>query len=81
MILYDISMAIEPGMAVYKNREEKRPRLTVTRDFKESSAYESRLEMDMHTGTHIDLPLHFLPGGSGFKSMGKRKYVYPLQRA
>ncbi len=63
MILYDISMTIEPGMAVYKNRAEKRPRLTVTRDFAGSAVYETRLEMDMHTGTHIDMPLHILPGG------------------
>jgi arylformamidase len=63
VILYDISMTIEPGMAVYKNKAEKNPRLIVTRDFTDSAVYETRLEMDLHTGTHIDMPRHILPAG------------------
>ena len=34
MKIYDISMTIEEGMQVYKNREEKRPRIIVERDLK-----------------------------------------------
>lgn len=64
MILYDISMTIAPDMAVYKKRSEKKPRIIVTRDFSNNTAYETRLEMDMHTGTHIDMPLHMLPDGN-----------------
>ncbi len=63
MILHDISMAISGSMPVYKNKEEKKPVLTVTRDFENGDAFETRLEMDLHTGTHIDLPLHFNPDG------------------
>lgn len=63
MILYDITMTIEDNMAVYKNREDKRPRLVVTRDFAAGSVFETRLEIDLHTGTHIDMPLHVIPGG------------------
>ncbi len=64
MILHDISATIEPEMAVYKNRKEKKPELTVTRDYSIGSVYETRLAMDLHTGTHIDMPLHILPNGS-----------------
>ncbi len=64
MVLYDISMTIEPNMAVYKNKEEKKPLIETVRNFKKSSVYESRIGMDLHTGTHIDMPLHFIPGGS-----------------
>jgi arylformamidase len=42
---------------------EKKPRLIVTRDFTDSAVYETRLEMDLHTGTHIDMPRHILPAG------------------
>ncbi len=63
MVLYDISMAIEPGMAVYKNKAEKKPLIETVRDFSTGSVYESRLGMDMHTGTHIDMPLHMIPSG------------------
>lgn len=63
MIIHDITMTIEEQMQVYKNKPEKRPSLQVTRDFSDSAARESRLCMDMHTGTHLDMPLHFVPGG------------------
>lgn len=51
-------------MAVYKNRDEKKPAIEVVRDFSSGNAYETRLQMDMHTGTHLDMPLHMLPGGA-----------------
>jgi arylformamidase len=64
MILYDITMTIEPDMAVYKNKQEKKPMISVTRNFSEGAMYESRLCLDMHTGTHIDMPLHVFPGAA-----------------
>ena len=64
MQIYDISMTISEDMAVYKNKAEKRPRLTVTRDFSSGNIRESSLSLDMHCGTHLDAPLHVLAGGS-----------------
>ncbi|MED0755802.1 cyclase family protein [Aneurinibacillus thermoaerophilus] len=61
--IYDISMPIYHGMPVYKNKEEKQPHIRVVQDFNRSSARESRIDMDMHTGTHVDSPLHMLPDG------------------
>ena len=63
MKLIDISMEISGGMPVYKGRDAKRPVLTVDADFSTGSVYESRLQMNLHTGTHIDSPLHMIPGG------------------
>ncbi len=63
MPLYDISSTIAPDMPVYKNRDEKRPRFTVNRDHTSGTIYEGRLDFDLHSGTHIDLPLHVLPQG------------------
>lgn len=63
MIIHDISITVEPGMTVYKDRLEKKPKLIKTRDFNKSAVYETRLEMDLHTGTHIDMPLHIIPSG------------------
>lgn len=63
MLLYDISSTIAPDMPVYKNRDEKRPRFTVNRDHNSGNIYEGRLDFDLHSGTHIDLPLHVLPQG------------------
>ena len=63
MKLIDISMEISSGMPVYKGRAAKRPLLTIDSDFSTASVYESRLQMNLHTGTHIDSPLHIIPGG------------------
>lgn len=63
MIMHDISITVEPGMTVYKDKPEKKPSLITTRDFIDSKVYETRVEMDLHTGTHIDMPLHVLPNG------------------
>ena len=62
MKIYDISMEISPEMAVYKDRDEKRPVFETLRDFGQGSVYETRLQFDLHTGTHIDMPLHMIEG-------------------
>jgi len=60
MKLYDISMTIQENMMVYKNKTEKIPVITNTSNFSNSSSYESNLMMNLHTGTHIDAPLHMI---------------------
>jgi len=62
-IIHDISMLIEREMPVYKNREEKRPELTVVRHHGMGQIHESRLQLDLHCGTHLDAPLHVLKDG------------------
>jgi len=64
MKLIDISMEISGDMPVYKGRAAKRPLLTIDSDFSTASVYESRLQMNLHTGTHLDAPLHMIPGGN-----------------
>lgn len=64
MKIYDVTTAIHPEMAVYKNKPEKRPAFQVTSDFNTGSSHETRIQLDVHTGTHIDAPLHMIPGGA-----------------
>ncbi|MFW5686663.1 MAG: cyclase family protein [Halanaerobium sp.] len=61
--MYDISMTIRKDMLVYKGKDEIRPRLSTVRDFSEGDAHESELQMNVHTGTHVDAPLHMLEEG------------------
>lgn len=75
MIIYDISMTIHENMQVYKNKSDKKPQFTVTRDFVDSPARESRLSMDMHTGTHLDMPLHFVPKGDTVEQLDLTRVV------
>lgn len=75
MKIYDISMEIHPGMPVYKNKEDKRPVLTFRDNLSTGGVYESRIQMDLHTGTHIDAPLHMLPGGATVDKIDPGKMV------
>jgi arylformamidase len=75
MKIYDISMEIHPGMPVYKNKEDKRPVLTVRNNLSGGGTYESRIQMDLHTGTHVDAPLHMLPGGATVDKIDPGKMV------
>lgn len=75
MKVYDISMSIHHGMPVYKNKDEKRPIIQVMQDFSTGSSYGSRISMDMHTGTHIDAPLHMIENGSTMDEFNIEKVV------
>ena len=39
----------------------------------------SRLTMGSHTGTHIDAPIHFLPGGSGAEEVPLENLIGPAR--
>ncbi len=58
-----LSLPISEGMAVYKNLEEKRPAIETTRSFAAHGMHESSLHLPLHTGTHVDYPLHALQSG------------------
>jgi arylformamidase len=75
MKIYDISMAVSPNMQVYKNNPDNTPRLEVKRDFTTSNAYESKLAIQMHTGTHMDAPLHMIKGASTIDQTDLSKVV------
>jgi arylformamidase len=70
--MYDVTAPIFEGMPVYKNKPEKQPKLmTVTNDY----VTESRIDMDVHTGTHIDAPLHMVKDGETFETIPLEKLV------
>lgn len=77
MKIYDLSLTIAPEMIVYKNKAEKRPSLTVTQDFTRASVHEGRVCLDTHTGTHLDAPLHMLPGGRTIESIDVDRLIRP----
>lgn len=74
-ILYDISMEISPDMAVYKGEEEKKPVIIVQSNHNSDNTYVSRISCDLHTGTHIDAPLHMIAGGETMDYFGLDKLL------
>lgn len=69
MKIWDVSMLIAENMMVYKNREEKKPSITLDREFSEGGVNESVIKMNLHTGTHIDAPFHMQQGGQTVESL------------
>ena len=74
MKLYDLSPEISEDMAVYKNNPDKKPKLITVRTLKEG-ANESRLEIDAHTGSHVDAPYHFLEKGRTIEKISLDKFI------
>ncbi|NLY52206.1 MAG: cyclase family protein [Firmicutes bacterium] len=75
---YDVSMPIHAGMPVYKNRAENRPRLDVIRDFSQG-AFETRLNLYMHSGTHMDAPYHFVFNGEKIDAVTLDEVIRPCR--
>ncbi len=75
MKIYDISMDIYEDMTVYKNKAEKKPRVVVAQDHTTGSSYASFITMEMHTGTHIDAPLHMIDGGNTMEHYGLENFI------
>jgi arylformamidase len=75
---YDITVPLKPGMshfptdpAPYKVRrvsDALGPKVTL-----------SQVEMTSHTGTHIDAPIHFIPGGSTISDMSLTATIGPAR--
>ena len=56
-------MPIHSDMTVYKNKVEKKPLFHVEDYLSLGKSYETTITMNLHTGTHLDFPLHMMTGG------------------
>ncbi|WP_455089882.1 cyclase family protein [Peptoanaerobacter stomatis] len=75
MKIYDVSKLISEDMIVYKNREEKKIKRTIVSSYETGDYYESRLDTDLHCGTHIDAPLHMVKNGSTIDKYNVSKFI------
>lgn len=73
--IIDISMTISKDMPIYKGRPAKKPVIEIDSDFNTGSVYETRVGMNMHTGTHLDMPLHMSAGGKDLDSLDLSKVI------
>lgn len=62
MLIHDLSLPISPGMLVWPGVTGVQLTPVAVQD-QGAVANESLLAMHVHNGTHIDAPLHFIPGG------------------
>lgn len=75
MKIHDVTRLISEDMTVYKDRESKKIKRTVVADYEKADYYESRIDMDMHCGTHIDAPLHMIKGGDTIEKYDLSKFI------
>ncbi|MGM7635462.1 cyclase family protein [Bacillus sp. Hm123] len=76
MKIYDITAPIFPGMPVYKNKPEKQPTIDTKTN---GHVTESRIAMDVHTGTHVDAPLHMMNEGATIETIAIEQLVRPCK--
>lgn len=76
MNMYDVTGTIFEGMAVYKDKPEKQPKMNPQTT---GEVTETQLEMNVHTGTHIDAPRHMMMDGETFESISLDKLVGPCK--
>jgi arylformamidase len=66
--VYDISLTISPELPVWPGDPKvKLERVNKIENGANSNV--SKLELSVHTGTHVDAPFHFLPGASTVESL------------
>jgi arylformamidase len=72
----DVSVTIRPGMPVYPGTPGVRIERAQSLE-RGDPANVSRLDLGAHTGTHVDAPVHFLPGSSGADALDLDAFVGP----
>jgi arylformamidase len=76
MTIYDISLPISESLVTWPGD----PPLHITQPShldRGDVATVSRLDMGSHTGTHVDAPAHFVPGGPGVDALDLNLLVGP----
>ncbi len=75
MKIYDISMTISKDIQVYKNKPEKKPTFEIVSDFDYATARETNMTFNLHTGTHMDFPLHMLVNGDNSDKLDLNRLI------
>ena len=76
MHIHDISLPISESLVVWPGDPPVRITQPLYLD-RGDEATVSHLDLGAHTGTHVDAPAHFIPGGSGVDSLDLNVLVGP----
>ena len=76
MEIYDITRPVDTGMVVWPGNPPVVRRRTSDMA-RGDVANVSELSLGVHTGTHVDAPVHFLPGGAGTETLDLAVLVGP----
>jgi arylformamidase len=74
--IIDVTVPIQPGMPVYPGDPEVS--LTLEQSIADGDpANVSRLDFGLHTGTHVDAPVHFIGGAPGAETLSLDVLIGP----
>jgi arylformamidase len=76
MEFLDISVPIREGMVIYEGDPEVRLE-RVTSIARGATANLSRLDFGLHSGTHVDAPVHFIEGAPGADKVSLEALIGP----
>ena len=72
----DVSVSVRPRMPIYPG--DPGVAVTLAKSIERGDpANVSRLDMGVHTGTHVDAPCHFLPGAAGAGELSLEPFLGP----
>jgi arylformamidase len=78
MQIYDVTLTLQAGMATWPG--EPGPELTPIKQMSAGQPADvSHLSLGVHTGTHVDAPSHFIPGGAGVESLPLSAMIGPTR--
>src|SRR5687767_14207345 len=63
VVIYDLSVPLQPGLPTYD--DEPGPELAPLKTIAADGVNVSQLSLGVHSGTHVDAPVHFISGGGG----------------
>lgn len=77
----DLTHPIREGMVSFPSPNHPAPQVTVLARHENQGRMTHRLVLGTHTGTHLDAPLHFIPGGEAVNSLALERLVGPAHVA
>lgn len=78
MKIFDCSRHIKEGMTIYAG--DMPATLTwVSKPSDKTRVSQSTIQMGMHTGTHVDSPLHFIPEGKNLDEVPLDRWIGPCR--
>jgi|YNPMSStandDraft_1061717.scaffolds.fasta_scaffold00486_18 arylformamidase len=78
MKIWDISLTISPNLPTWPG-DPKAVIERVSAISDGANANVSRMDMGLHTGTHVDAPLHFIDGSSAVEAMNLEVLIGPAR--
>lgn len=78
MEIFDVSVPIRPGMITYPGDPQVQMERVVSIEHGDVANL-TRLDFGVHTGTHVDAPLHFIDQGAGADALPLEIFLGPCQ--